>query len=549
MQRQGFVFELDGKKTMGFDTGLDSRAFARAKLTQLLTQPGFIVKPGNAEDPVELWKPSGVIEYSADGRQPTMVVCGPVFEGERLDLIVNDESRADDALQAIALWIRAALALDEESRNAAPLWPCAAIVSQTGESVFFAPPGLALRCLRAEEESLHFSGYEQYVHPDLGGTELVNDNDKEDSAVVAKNGNTRIKLGQESERAMRRTAFTAAAMLYRVLSGKPAFRTASDIVLHQDMRDGHFMPVRLAAPGLNGQLAGLIQKTLESESKKNSNVTANNFAAGSTAEKPSSQAILAAIHGKNKKELFTAVSEAEMQQLEKEKAGFLKVKTASVNARRFVVRNAGVLLGSIAAFAAVAFFVGTMAASRASRPTTAGMDPVTVIESYYNAFGDLDHMLMEGMLLRRKVAESDINMVVHLFVNNRVRMASELNSQPLIISARQWQEEGSGSTGSASVFGVTDLQIRQIDRSDIPAGGSAIPAKKGEQELFFRADYLLWAPAQMLGSAETDSPLPENMPTDSMEVPPPVSFSQTDFITMVQRQGNWRISGIVRTVN
>ena len=532
MGRQGFIFELDGNRVMGFDTGLDSRSFARAKLAQLITEHGLIVGPSGS---VETWKASGVIEYDGDGRAtPTMVVWGQAFEGERLDLIVDDDSGRDRALSAIALWLRAVLSLDEMSRASVPLWPCAAIVADHGESsrVFFAPPSLALRCLRADGESL-YSGYEWYVHPDLGGTELVQDHLPSGQALTRA---ASARLRDETAKANRRAAFTAAAMLYRVFVGTPPFPATDDILLPQDIRDGNFLPMRLAVPGLDERLAGLVQRILEPNARRNT-VT------GTIVEKPLPGELLEVIQSPATVEsLVRPVSEVDRQSLEKERAQFLKVKTASVNTRRFVIRNAGILASCVGALVVAIFFIGTIVNSRAARPTTEGMDPVQVIESYFNAFGDLDHHMMENIVLRR-VGRNDINMVMNLFVINRVRMAHEFSPTPLIISAMEWKEGGGGPTGVA-VFGVTDLHIEQVEIRRDP------PTRRGRrydgEELQFRVSYLFWVPGQMVGG-----PPDAREPRQSMEIdelPLPVSFRHVDIVTLVRRQGNWRIADIARAV-
>jgi len=540
MGRQAFLFELDGERVMGFDTGLDARAFARAKLAQLITEHGLVVSPGEGlPGSVEPWKASGVVEYPGPepGIAPTMVVWGPAFEGERLDLIVNDDARRDEALSAVSLWLRAFLAMDEKSVLSVPLWPCAATVAFAGGSprVFFAPPSLALCCLRADGGSL-YSGYEWYVHPDFGGAELVRD--WQDSSVTARGLDpSAAHLKGELARADRRAAFTAAAMLYRVFAGVPPFPATDDILLPQDMRDGNFLPIRLAVPGMDGRLAGLIQQVLEPQVKRNA-VT------GNLIEKPMPRDLLEAIGAVSAGSLVMPVSEADMLSLEKERAQFLKVKTATVKTRRFVIRNAGILLAGIVAVAVAVFFVSTIANSRAARPTTEGMYPVQVVESYYNAFGELDHQMMESIVLRR-VGRTDINMVIHLFAINRVRMAHEFSPTPLIIPARQWKEMGGGVTGLA-VFGVTNLEIEQLEvRRDLAQQRGRARRYDGE-ELLFRVTYQFWVPAQMLGGPPGG---PESRFVAEGDDPPlPVAFHHVDIVTLVRRQGNWRISDIARVV-
>ena len=506
----------------GFDTGLDSRSFARSRLSGLLTEPGLIVRPGK---PAEPWNAFGVTEYGDGPEAPTMVVWGPAFDGERLDLIVNAGSGRDDAIStdmamsAISLWLEAILTLDEKTRDSIPHWPCAALVNfgrndGGGAGVFFAPPELSLLCMKADERPLHFSGHEWYVHPDSSGTHPA---------------------------AGRRTAFTAAAMLYGVVAGFPPFPATDEIVLHQDIRDGNFLPLRLAAPGIDSRLADLVQRSLEGNGKRNT-VTET------AVKRPLPQDLLAVISpppgeggsvsvskAVSVSSLTVPLSQAEMQSLEKEKAQFLKMRTASVNTRRFVARNTGILLGGLGALVAVIFFVGTIVSARSSRPTTEGMTPIEVVESYYNAFGELNHQFMENIVLRG-VGRNDINTVVNLFVINRVRMAHEMRPTPPIIPATEWKEAGGAAT-DLGVFGVTDLQIEQVQGSVELSGRRG--GSRDAEEIRFRADYLFWVPAGMVGDSGEQQ---------AGEYRPPVSFRHSDLVTLVPRRGNWRISDISRVV-
>ncbi|MCL2127256.1 MAG: hypothetical protein FWH38_03285, partial [Treponema sp.] len=123
MQR---VFEADGQKVLGFDTGLDSRAFAQAKIAQFITEPGLIVHtggPNGDNGSVETWRASGVMEAAAGlpGGNPSMVVWGPAFEGDRLDLLIDDNGQRDGALAAVCLWIKAVLAVKKNNYGGAPL--------------------------------------------------------------------------------------------------------------------------------------------------------------------------------------------------------------------------------------------------------------------------------------------------------------------------------------------------------------------------------------------------------------------------------------------
>jgi hypothetical protein len=229
---------------------------------------------------------------------------------------------------------------------------------------------------------------------------------------------------------------------------------------------------------------------------------------------------------------FRPLDEEKRGQLAGERAQFEKKRKLSVNTRRFVIRNSAILGGSLAAFAAVILIVYSIIAGRKDLPTTKGMEPVQVVETYYNAFGELDHTLMDACVINR-AGKRDIEMVTNFFVLSRVRQAYEYTSD-IMISAQKWRDQGSLYTKS-QVFGVTDLAIRQT-------GGD-----EDADQVHYRASYLLWIPAE----AEAD---PENTssegPDPSAEAEPggslPRSYPVTDDLTLVRRKGDWRISGLER---
>jgi len=499
------IIEAEGRKALGFDTGLDSRSFAQAKLAQLITEPGFIVRP--AEDGprrVELWKASGVLERSDAGGKPTMVVWGPLFEGDRLDLLINESAEQDKVLAAICAWIQAMLALGESAPGDNPAavspWPDAAIIARDSGNglpcapfeslreretesirernaaspvVFFAPPILARRCITAAAE--------WYVHPDLDG--------------------------------MNGAAFTAAAMQYRLFAGAPPFPVIDESLLHQDIRESNFLPVRFAVPGLDTRLAALIQNALEPPHGNGAKLLNEILAV----LQPDGQTVPAA-------SLVQPLAETDRLLLEKEKAHFIKIKNASVKTSRFVTRNSAVLLGCLAALAAAVLITVSIAQSRSRLPSTAGMEPVQVIESYYNAFGELDHQMMEACVTNG-AGKDDINSVINIFVISKTRQAYEMKKLPPIISARDWQQ-GAEMDTDTQVFGVTDLQVTKN--------------KEQAEEAEYHADYILWVPVQLSDDAETQ-PAETNLPRP---------YPRTDIITLVRKKEkrgfNWRITGIQR---
>jgi hypothetical protein len=484
MAKYFFQFEVEGKPVLGFDTGLDAQAFAQAKIAQFITQPGLAVFPGGK---TETWKAGGVIEHRGPDGRPTMVIWGPPFAGERLDLLLEDDSRKDKALAAVRRWIGAQVSLGEELPSPRP---GGAVVSPGG-AVLFPPERLITRCLRAEGDEAWLRGSEAYVHPDLAGKEAA--------------------------------AFTAAAMLYRVFSGARPFSGGEEETLHQNIREGVFLPVRLAAPGLDEKTAALINAALGGEKKDRGQsrrldpvLFRDCLDSAPGGASPGAPAGAAAF--------FHPLGETERAKIADEAARFWKKKTTAVHTRRFVIRNTAVILG-IAAAALIAALVGhSIAENRAGLPTTAGMDSAQVVRSYYQAFGALDHQMMDAATMG-KTGRGDIEMVTNFFVISRVRQAYEYTSPA--IPAQEWRDSGSPPVNSP-VFGVSDLEIEKISGYE-----------EGE-ETRYRVSYILWLPASSAGEGEENTgPPPET-------ASPPLPHPYTDDLILIRHKGNWRIAEINR---
>ena len=489
MVKKFFQLEIEGKAALGFDTGLGALAFAQTKTAQFITQPGFVVFP---DGKIETWKASGVIEYPepenlGPGGGSSMVIWGPPFEGELLDLLIEDGSRKDESLRAILFWIEARLALGDRELA---VRPGGAFVSPAG-TVFFPPEGLISRCLRAEGDEAWLRGSEVYVHPDLTGKEAA--------------------------------AFSAAAMLYRVFAGTPAFTGGDAEALHQNIREGVFLPVNMAAPGLEKTTAALINAALVEDRKgggpggrPDPALFLDKLKPLREASSPGSAAGAAVF--------FHPLPEAERKKINEEAARYGKKQTTAVQTRRFIIRNMALIAG-FAAAALVAVLIGrSIAASRASLPSTAGMDSAQVVRAYYDSFGALNHQMMEAAVIQ-KAGKADIEMVTNFFVISKVREAYEHTRSP-VIPAQEWRDAGS-PPAAVPVFGVSDLEIEKISGDE-----------DGE-ETRYSSSLILWLPVS--SPEEGDRAPAAAGPEDPG---PPLPHPYTDELSLIRHKGNWRIAEI-----
>ncbi|MDR0656808.1 MAG: hypothetical protein LBG22_10880 [Treponema sp.] len=445
-----FTFETEGKKALGFDTGLDAQGFAQAKLAQFITEQGFILYP---EGRKEIWKPAAVIEMdspAAPGEGKRMIIRGPAFEGKRFDGILED-GRREDALDALRFWIRARL-----KDEAVPIWPAAVIVQASG-ALLFPPDFLCTRCLQAEGTEALFSGRDAYVNPALSGGEAA--------------------------------AFSAAVMLYRIFAGKLPWDLTSakpEDTLHEDMNEGVFLPARLAAPGLDEKLAALIDRALF-PGKGGKRTDLGEFAA--------------ALEG-SASSFVKALSESEFNALEEERKKLQKRKTVSVQSRRFVIRNSTIIAGIAVVVLVAGLIARSIVEGQKDRPTTKGMRAEEVVSAYYNSFNTLDHMMMEACVIE-KAGKEDINMVTNFFVMSKVRQAYEIG-QLTMLSAPEWKAQGSPAL-PVPVFGITDLSI-ELNGGD---ESRELVSYETRYMIYYPGSAEETAPAELTATGETPPMIPQ----------------------------------------
>jgi hypothetical protein len=469
--------EVEGTRVLGFDTGLTVQAFAQAKMAQFITQRGYIVNPGGTVEP---WKPGGVVE-----REGTMVIWGPDFDGEGLDKVVCDGTKKEKALDAVRFWIRGRLLLENQDSPPFP-WPAGALVAASGDgTILFPPESILRRALEATGDPAWLAGAASWVHPDLSGGEAA--------------------------------AYAAAAMLYRIFCGTGAFQNPDIDLVRQDMREGVFVPARLLAPGLDGDLARFLDETL---------APVKYFSQKGT-KRPGLGALGELIGAPGSRESASYIRELtreEQVKLNNELEQFQKKKNITVKTRRFLVRNTAIITGCLIALVVLVLSVRSILSGRANMPNTQGMNPREVVETYYGAFGALDHTLMEACVTN-KAGKDDIAMISNLFVMSRVRMAYEMNNP--VISAREWLDAG-GLPTDQTVVGITGMELVELDTD--PEDG----------EVSFRVSYTLWLPG---ASPEIPEPA-EPVSGDFKTLPQGVSYR--DELRLILRKGLWLIGEIRR---
>ncbi|MDR0644916.1 MAG: hypothetical protein LBG05_08480 [Treponema sp.] len=469
--------KIENTPVLCFDTGLKERAFAQAGLSRLITQEGIIVRSNGT---IEKWRIEGTAE-----RDGNMVVWGKNFIGQTLDVILDGE--ANEAFSAVRFWLKAQIRLKQtvsEVKNAVSIAPCGVICSN--EALLFLPEQLVVRYVEAKGETV--KKIMRYVHPDLTG----------EKAVV----------------------WSLACMLYHIFCENDAFLATDADILRQDMREGVFFPARFARPGIDGRIDSLLQRTF-SHSMQNF-PTLEDFSflnvKDDVAENRDSLAFLPV------DEFIYVLSYEETKKLILESTRFSKKQKRLTIIWRFFKKNRAIIFGSVAAVVVAAVIVISVIQDRANLPNTKGMTPLDVVETYYTAMSNLDHLVMTGCVLK-KAGKDDIDMTSELFVLSKIRQAYEMGKPPSIISAETWLQSGAQPT-TAVVFGTSHLEIQPLD-TDVADG-----------EVSFKAEYKLWAPAF--------NPSPNDEAIESPRVPG--EQPRVDEIRLVLHKRAWRIAEIKRSL-
>ncbi len=476
MMEKIFLADVNGTRSLCFDTGLSGADFARAGFSKLMEARGFVV---GTDGSITIWKCEGTAElHETISLWGAPIGESSAFSGTAFTELISDDMKKDAALDALRRWVSARAALDNAGHDDAALAPGGTFLMADG-SIFFPSEVLIDRCLYAENSIMDKK--ERFIHPDLKGK----------AAVVC----------------------TLACMAYRVFCGSDAFQSDEETTLHQDMREGVFIPPRFAATGMDKRFDSLIGKTFSRFYEDHPPLDTWAEFLGAPGSIPFAK-------------YFHEISTEEAETIQHEKEKFVKKKERRVKTRRFIKKHAAIILGISAAVIIAGSIVGSIIYDRAQRPTTKGMTPSEVVRAYYDAFNSVDHVFMDQIAIDG-AGKRDIDMAMHLFVLVKVREAyqHEMRSSA-IFPAQDWLEDGADPVpADIIVFGITDF-------TSVPEDEDA-----EDGEVSFNVTYTLWTPV-FTG---------DEMPID--EIPPPrlpESQSYIDDVRLILHKGAWRIAGITR---
>ncbi len=503
MDQELFITESPGPDRAArlvLNSGLGLKAFAQAKRFSLAAEKGYLVSATGIVSP---WTFDALLER--DGK---ICFAAEAFEGVPISGLETET--VEVRWPRAKAYIRALAALEasqgpELTAQFVEAAPAAILVANNGD-VLFAPPKLVLRALNARSGDRRLRDAGRWNSPDL---------------LLSHRG-----------------AFNAAAILRAALSGEAPFSGTDESEVNADMRDGRFVPTRLAIPGCAPRLCALLDGALAPQGEQGRKSVQDGIRHDTRATQPRpTVADIAEFVAAQDAAPITPLPEAELADLQEEKERQIRSRDATTGAKRFWRRNATVIAVVAALLVIVAFSVRSVINGNKDRFTTEGLSPLAVVQTYYGAMDELDHEKMDACVTEKVsgAAKGDINSTMNLFVITRVRMAYE--QKKAFIGAKDWLASGALPT-EAMVFGTTGLSIQSVDQD------------ASDGQVTFTATYTFWKP-------QSDSP--ESTPSgtedggsapksDAQEtaVRTPEGIKTSDLLTVTDTEGHWRISDIQR---
>ena len=448
-----------GTLHLAVSLGTVTTGAALTRILALRADPGWVAGPSTG---VREWRFEGVAEQ--DGQ---VYLVGPAVQGLSLEKALA--MPAEKALPLMAQLVRAVLQLSESAAGWFPLQSDSVIFTDDG-NILFLPPSLdrELRDLRPFEANRET--FECLNHPDLKGPQLA--------------------------------AFSVAAALFRIITGRFPFLGSDAADLHEQVRRLEVQPPASLVPGLEQEVSDTIMAGLGRG--RRGAVSLSEISEGLSRWQTRDL-----VHPLGEELRRSALAAAAAHEAS---AG------RSFRRRRFWQRNWRVAAIVATVVVVLGALGGTVLRNVLAPRVTRGYAPRRVVETFYSSMNTLDHTTMQACVAGR-AGQGEIDEVTTLYVTSRVTQGYEGRSN--VISAADWDKAGRPPLAPpTTLYGVTGLSLTE---------------EQGEPRPVFLVKYDKWNPA---ASADAD--------TGADVVPRSEGHSVTDRVWMKTDRGDWVVSRIDR---
>lgn len=384
---------VNGSKMLAVTTRLGSKIYKQISRQKLLSEPGILIRGGKAER----WESTESIEH--EGK---LLFTGPAYEGETL---------ADTDLN-IEILLNIAIAFQTIIQEKIPVsgFYLPGIFILTGGGILIFPPSLInfITNQLSDNESMEF--WQPYNHP-------------------------------EAEEKLQ-FPFILAVLAYKLLTGNLPYTGSSITEIREKMRKSRPVGLELLKPGINKDIAGIIDHSFSLKDVKLSDW-------------------ISLLQLWKKEGAIKAVNEAELLQTQKIAVKKKNRRQKHFETSQFFSQNWKTFAVVLIVFTFVVSFSIQPIKNAMEPPYTIGMTADEVIATYYNAIIDMNIEIMEDCV-NKGVGKSDIKEVTQIFVISRVRTGYEGKSG--LISAQDWNDGIiTVITPGEQVYGIADVEIVQLN--------------------------------------------------------------------------------------
>ena len=232
------------------------------------------------------------------------------------------------------------------------------------------------------------------------------------------------------------SSFSAAVMIYTILTGRRPFKEDSPEALTEDFLDNFFVPTEY----------------LCSISKENAE-TLNTALKGKIKFRPSLKRLLSIF-----KEDISEVYLPETKTAKKEVKDTVSAKLIAKTKRyRYIKHHFTQISFVVLAIVLVAGITISLVNSELNRPTTKGLTSVQVVESFYTSLNRLETVKIEECT-SKSAGKQINNIAANLYVTNKMQAA--YNRGMKYYTPAQWISEG--TPDRSSIYGITRLKINGV---------------------------------------------------------------------------------------
>lgn len=400
---------------LALDMNISGREFAKTKLMQYLNNPGILVRyNADGSCTFEQWFFTGTQE----GKK-TISMTGPLYEGKTFFSILCDKEQKEARLKSFEL-VRKAIEQSLEKGIVLPICgPECTLIGVDG-SILFLPQEFVQRSVSFLSETDASTIYGCYIFPGLQHADSLR--------------------------------FTESVYGYYILSDRLPFSKKDSEQRREDYIDHNFIPLNYWISHSN-ELCNIITTNLSinpilKRSNKNKKISKKKEVENTITSLPLPP-ILDTIITKNTEERNVIE-----QKLSEMRINYVTRLNRKVKTKRFFRKKGTLIKIGISIFALILIFTISTIKTNSEKPTTVGLTPYEVTESFYTSINKLD-LTLASSTTSKSLNNSYENMISSFYVTIKMREAYEKNSKTLYPG--QWLN--SNRNFSDIMFGITKFTI------------------------------------------------------------------------------------------